>query len=171
MPACRLIELSRKHGGSDAFNSRWCSTCGGMTGSDGKRLNALETDNTRLMPLLAEQVRDNAVIRDVLRKNRRRTGPSQSGAPHDRSGPERASLTVRGHERAPIATRNAQIATWNATYCTPRHALRCVAVRNDLLKRHPEGTPANRTQVERFYREEGMQGRRCQRKNVTFGDW
>ena len=88
-----------------------------MIGSDDKRLNAVETDNARLMPLLAEQGRDNAVIRDVLRKNRRRTSPPRSGARHNRSGPERALLTGHcGYERAPIATRNAQIATWNATH-------------------------------------------------------
>ena len=67
--------LCRKPGFSDASDSLWRSTFGAMTGSDAKRLKALESENARLKTLLAEQLLENEVIRDVLRKNRRRTGP------------------------------------------------------------------------------------------------
>ena len=39
-----------------------------MTGSDAKRLKALESENARLKTLLAEQLLENEVISDVLRK-------------------------------------------------------------------------------------------------------
>jgi len=39
-----------------------------MSVPDAKRLKELETENTRLKKLLAEQMLENEVIRDVLRK-------------------------------------------------------------------------------------------------------
>jgi putative transposase len=39
-----------------------------MSVSDAKRLKALETENARLKKLLAEQIFENDVIKDVLRK-------------------------------------------------------------------------------------------------------
>ena len=63
-----IKELCRKHGFSDASYYLWRSKFGGMTGSDAKRLKALESENAQLKKLLAEQVLENEVIRDVLRK-------------------------------------------------------------------------------------------------------
>ena len=60
--------LCRKHGVSDASYDLWRRTFGAMTGSDARRLKDLETENARRKKLLAEQVLENAVIRDVLRK-------------------------------------------------------------------------------------------------------
>ncbi|BFI95497.1 MAG: hypothetical protein RSP_10070 [Rhodanobacter sp.] len=39
-----------------------------MSVPDAKRLKELETENTRLKKLLAEQMLENEVIKDVLRK-------------------------------------------------------------------------------------------------------
>ena len=63
-----IKELCRKHGFSDASYYLWRSKFGGMTGSDAKRLKALESENAQLKKLLAEQVLENEVIRDVLQK-------------------------------------------------------------------------------------------------------
>ena len=41
---------------------------GGMEASDAKRLKALETENAKLKKLLAEQMLDNAMLRDVNAK-------------------------------------------------------------------------------------------------------
>ena len=60
--------LCRKHAFSDASYSLSRSTFGAMTGSNAKRLNQLESENARLKTLLAEQLLENAVISDVLRK-------------------------------------------------------------------------------------------------------
>lgn len=61
-------ELCRRHGFSEASYYLWRSKFGGMNVSEAKRLKELETENSRLKKLLAEQVLENEVIKDVLRK-------------------------------------------------------------------------------------------------------
>ena len=46
----------------------WRSKFGGMSVPDAKRLKDLEAENTRLKKLLAEQVFENDLIKDALRK-------------------------------------------------------------------------------------------------------
>lgn len=46
----------------------WRSKFGGMSVPDAKRLKDLESENARLKKLLAEQIFENDVIKDVLRK-------------------------------------------------------------------------------------------------------
>jgi len=62
-------ELCRKHGISDATFYKWRSKYGGMTVSDAKRLKAMETENARLKKMLAEQMLDNATLKEMLSKN------------------------------------------------------------------------------------------------------
>ena len=62
-------ELCRRHGFSEAAYYLWRSKFGGMSMPDAKRLKELETENARLLKkLLAEQMLENEVIKDVLRK-------------------------------------------------------------------------------------------------------
>ena len=61
-------ELYRKHGFSEASYYQWRSKFGDMSVPDARRLKELETENARLKKLLAEQVLENEVIEDVLRK-------------------------------------------------------------------------------------------------------
>lgn len=63
-----MKELCRRHGFSEASFYLWRSKFGGMSVSDAKRLKDLEAENTRLKKLLAEQLFENDVIKDVLRK-------------------------------------------------------------------------------------------------------
>jgi len=62
-------DLCRKHGISDATFYKWRSKYGGMEVSDAKKLRALEEENRRLKKLLAEQVLDNATLKEMLGKN------------------------------------------------------------------------------------------------------
>jgi putative transposase len=62
-------DLCRKHGISDATFYKWRSKYGGMEVSDAKKLKALEEENRRLKKLLAEQVLDNATLKDMLGKD------------------------------------------------------------------------------------------------------
>ena len=64
----RVADLCRQYGISDATFYKWRSKFGGMSVPDAKRLKELETENGRLKKLLAEQVLENEVIKDVLRK-------------------------------------------------------------------------------------------------------
>lgn len=61
-------ELCRKHGFSEASYYLWRSKFGGMSVPEAKRLKDLETENGRLKKLLAEQVLENEVIKEALRK-------------------------------------------------------------------------------------------------------
>ncbi|PMQ04776.1 hypothetical protein DyAD56_13240 [Dyella sp. AD56] len=71
-------EQCRKHGFSEASYYLWRSKFGGMSVPEAKRLKDLETENGRLKKkLLAEQVLENEVIKDALRKKSgERTGPT-----------------------------------------------------------------------------------------------
>lgn len=63
-----VTDLCRRHGFSEASFYLWRSKFGGMGVSDAKRLKELEAENARLKKLLAEQIFENDVIKDVLRK-------------------------------------------------------------------------------------------------------
>ena len=62
-------DLCRKHGISDATFYKWRSKYGGMEVSEAKRLKGLEEENRKLKKLLAEQVLDNATLKEMLGKN------------------------------------------------------------------------------------------------------
>lgn len=62
-----------------------------MSVPDAKRLKDLEAENKRLKKLLAEQIFENDVIKDALRKSGSRTGAQAAGAEHGGEGAERAS--------------------------------------------------------------------------------
>ena len=63
-----IKELCRRHGFSEASYYLWRSKFGGMSVPDAKRLKDLEAENTRLKKLLAEQMFENDLIKDALRK-------------------------------------------------------------------------------------------------------
>ncbi len=65
----KTADLCRKHGISDATLYNWKARFGGMTTSDVAKLRSLEDENRRLKKLLAEQMLDNAVLKDLLGKN------------------------------------------------------------------------------------------------------
>lgn len=60
--------LCRRHGFSEASFYPWRCKFGGVGVSDAKRLKELEAENARLKKLLAEQIFENDVIKNVLRK-------------------------------------------------------------------------------------------------------
>ena len=62
-------EVCRKHGVSGATFYKWKAKFGGMEVSEAKRLKALEDENRKLKKLLAEQVMDNATLKEMLTKN------------------------------------------------------------------------------------------------------
>ena len=58
-------EVCREHGISSATFCNWSARFGGLDGSDARKLRALEDENARLKKLLAEQMFDNAILKDV----------------------------------------------------------------------------------------------------------
>jgi putative transposase len=62
-------DLCRRHGISGTTFFKWKAKYGGLEASDAKRLRTLEDENRRLKKLLAEQMLDNAALKDLLSKN------------------------------------------------------------------------------------------------------
>lgn len=62
-------DLCRKHGISETTLYKWKAKFGGMTVPETARLRTLEEENRRLKKLLAEQMLDNAMLKDLLGKN------------------------------------------------------------------------------------------------------
>ena len=61
-------DICRRHGVSSATFYKWKAKYGGLEVSDARRLKALEDENAMLKKLLAEQMLDNAMLRDVAAK-------------------------------------------------------------------------------------------------------
>jgi putative transposase len=61
-------DVCRKHGISTASFYKYKAKFGGMDVSDARKLKALEDENAKLKKLLAEQMLDNAMLRDVNSK-------------------------------------------------------------------------------------------------------
>jgi putative transposase len=72
----RTADLCRRYGISSATFYKYKSKYGGMEPSDAKRLRALEDENGKLKKLLAEQMLDNAMLRDVNAKKWLRPMPT-----------------------------------------------------------------------------------------------
>ncbi len=62
-------EVCRRHGISSATFYAWKSKYGGLDVSEAKRLKTLEDENRKLKKLLAEQMLDNATLKELLTKN------------------------------------------------------------------------------------------------------
>lgn len=61
-------EVCRRHGISSATFYAWKSKYGGLEVSEAKRLKALEGENRKLKQLLAEELLDNATLKELLTK-------------------------------------------------------------------------------------------------------
>jgi putative transposase len=65
----KLTELRRRHNISQTTFDKWRAKYGGMAVSDAKRLKALEEENRRLKPLLADTMLDNQALKGWLATN------------------------------------------------------------------------------------------------------
>ncbi len=64
----RTADVCRRHGISQATFYKYKSKYGGLEVSDARKLRALEDENNKLKKLLAEQMVDNAMLRDANSK-------------------------------------------------------------------------------------------------------
>src|SRR5215475_13272616 len=65
----KTADLCRKHGISSATFYKWKAKYDGLEVSDAKRLKMVEDENAKLKKLLAEAMRDSAMLKDVASKN------------------------------------------------------------------------------------------------------
>ena len=61
-------DVCRKYGISSASFYKYKAKFGGMDVSDARKLKALEDENAKLKKLLAEQMLDNAMLKDINSK-------------------------------------------------------------------------------------------------------
>ena len=61
----RTAEVCRRHGISTGTFSKYKAKFGGMELSDTRKLRALKDENAKLKKLLAEQMLDDAILKDV----------------------------------------------------------------------------------------------------------
>lgn len=61
-------EVCGKHGISSASFYKYKAKFGGIDISDARKLKSLETENARLKKLLAEQMLDNTMLKDINSK-------------------------------------------------------------------------------------------------------
>jgi putative transposase len=62
----RVLDLCRKHGISDATFYNWKAKYGGMTVADVRRLRELESENSKLKRIVADQQLDISALKDLL---------------------------------------------------------------------------------------------------------
>ena len=65
----KAAEVCRRHGISQPTLYSWKAKYSGLEVSEAKRLKTLEEENRKLKKLLAEQVMDNATLKEMLAKN------------------------------------------------------------------------------------------------------
>lgn len=64
-----VTETLRKHGVNDSSYYRWKSKYGGMEAREIARLRELERENVRLKRIVAEQLLDITMLKDINSKN------------------------------------------------------------------------------------------------------
>ena len=62
-------EMCRRYGFSSATFYKWKAKYGGLDVSDARKLKALGPETNKLKKLLAEQMLDNAMLKDINSKN------------------------------------------------------------------------------------------------------
>jgi putative transposase len=62
----KVLDLCRKHGISDATFYNWKAKYAGMTVAELRRLRELETENSKLKRIVADQALDISALKDLL---------------------------------------------------------------------------------------------------------
>ncbi|WP_369931352.1 IS3 family transposase [Xanthomonas sp. NCPPB 2632] len=163
-------DLCRKHGFSEASYYLWRSKFGGMSVPEAKRLKDLESENGRLKKLLAEQLLENEVIKEALRK-KLVSAPDRRELVRYLIGQElseRRSLAIAGmsasaYRYEPRPDPNVDL---REIICALANRHKRYGVGMIYLKRRQAGQMVNYKRVERLYQEANLQVRRRKRKKV-----
>ncbi|MBK8286774.1 MAG: IS3 family transposase [Ahniella sp.] len=169
-----IKDLCRRHGFSEASYYLWRSKFGGMSVSDAKRLKDLEAENARLKKLLAEQVFENDVIKDVLRK-KGLTAPAKRELVRqmidlglsERRALRAVRMSASAFRYEPRPDRNVEL---RQEIVTLAHRHKRYGVGMIHLKLRQSGVAVNYKRVERLYQDASLQVRRRKRKKVPIGD-
>ncbi|WP_354513391.1 IS3 family transposase [Luteibacter sp. PvP019] len=167
-------DLCRKHGFSEASYYLWRSKFGGMSVPEAKRLKDLESENGRLKKLLAEQLLENEVIMEALRK-KMVSAPDRRELVRYLMGQElseRRSLAIAGmsasaYRYEPRPDPNVEL---REMICALANRHKRYGVGMIYLKLRQAGQMVNYKRVERLYQKANLQVRRRKRKKVPPAD-
>lgn len=81
----KTADVCRRYGISQGTFYKYKSKYGGMEPSEAKKLRALETEDAKIKKLLAEQMLDNGMLRDVNAKSGDARCQADGGVPSDGS--------------------------------------------------------------------------------------
>ncbi|MFC3615139.1 IS3 family transposase [Lutimaribacter marinistellae] len=153
-------DVCREHGISSATFYKWKAKFGGLEVSDARRLKALEDENTKLKKLLAEQMLDNAMLKDVASRKLVTPGVKREAVAHVCTAhqvSQRRACSVLGVDRSSVRPNDAAL----------RKAMKAVAAERRrfgyrrvhvMLER--QGWQVNQKKLRRLYREEKLQVRK-----------
>ncbi|URX62089.1 IS3 family transposase [Luteibacter anthropi] len=163
-------DLCRKHGFSEASYYLWRSKFGGMSVPEAKRLKDLEAENSRLKKLLAEQLLENEVIKDALRKkmvsapDRRELVRYLVGRElSERRSLAIADMSASAYRYEPRPDRNVEL---REMICALANRHKRYGVGMIYLKLRQAGHTVNYKRVERLYQEANLQVRKRRRKKI-----
>ena len=92
----KTADVCRRHGISSATLDKYKSKYGGMVPSDAKLSRAVKDENGKLKKLLAEQMVDNTMLRDVNSKNSDARRKAKSCGSSDGGSSSQPATGVRG---------------------------------------------------------------------------
>jgi putative transposase len=157
-------EICRKHGVSSATFYKWKSKYGGMEVSDARRLKALEDENAELKKLLAEQMLDNAMLRDVTEENGEARGEAIGRDVPDGGARRRPAAGLCGDGVRPAEH---ALPRRPARRCESEVAMKAVASerrrfgdRRIHVMRERQGIATNLRKLRRLYRQKSPKVRR-----------
>ncbi len=78
----KASELCRQHGIGEATFYKWRSKFGGMDVNEARRLKQLEEENAKLKRIVADQLLDITMLKDLVGKNGRPGGQENGGNAH-----------------------------------------------------------------------------------------
>ncbi|CAK9033418.1 Insertion element ISR1 uncharacterized 10 kDa protein A3, partial [Durusdinium trenchii] len=143
-------DVCREHGIGPATFCKWHAKFGGLEVSDARRLKALEDENATLKRLLAEQMLDNAMLKEVASRTWE----------HEVS--QRRACTVLGVDRSSVRYRSMR-----PDDADLRKAMKAVAgerrrfgYRRVHVMLECQGWQVNQQKLMRLYREETLQVRK-----------
>ncbi|WP_425404068.1 IS3 family transposase [Hwanghaeella sp.] len=161
----RTADVCRRHGISEATFYKYKAKFGGMEVSDARRLKALEDENRRLKKLLAEQMLDNAILKDVAFKKMVTPGAKRDAVLHVQAAFEvsqRRACKVLAVDRSSVRYRSIRPDDGPL-----REKIRAVAserrrfgYRRIHIMLQRQGIEMNQKKLRRLYREEKLQVRR-----------
>ncbi|MGR3759256.1 IS3 family transposase [Roseobacteraceae bacterium NS-SX3] len=158
-------DVCREHGISSATFYKWKAKFGGLEVSDARRLKALEDENAKLKKLLAEQMLDNAMLKDVASRKvvtpaARREAVAHLCKAHQVS--QRRACSTLGVDRSSVRYQSMRPDDTDL-----RKAMKAVATERRrfgyrrvhvMLER--QGWQVNQKKLRRLYREEKLQVRK-----------